>query len=99
MSMACTRADDRLQRWGRRGEGAYRCGLVLLHPDLGLLQEEETVDEHGSDRDKTQAKGDTPHSIQSVVVVLAASLSKDGQQSAQDSCVDQVSPSLHSTSA
>ena len=82
----------------RRGR-AYRHGLVLALPDLGLLQEEETVDEHAGHRDEAQAKGDTPDSVQGVVVVLVASLVEDGQQGAQHRCVDQVSPSLqHSPS-
>ena len=81
------------------GDEAYRGGLVSPDPDLGLLEEEETVDQHAGDRDETQAKGDTPDGIQGVVVVLAAGLSKNGQQNAQDGCVDQVSPPLHIISA
>ena len=78
---------------------AYRRGLILADPDLGLLQEEETVDKHEGHRDETQAKGDTPDSVQGVVVVLAASLPKDGQQDTQDGCVHQVTPSLQHSSS
>ncbi len=83
----------RLQGSNAEG-GAHRSRLVLLLPDLGLLKEEQTVDEHGSDGDEAHAEGDTPDSVQSIVVVLAAGLAKGSQQQAEHGCVHHVTPSL-----
>lgn len=71
----------------------------MLDPDLGLLQEEETVYEHARHRNEAQAEGDAPHSVQGVVVVLFAGLAEDGQQDAQDGRVHQVTPSLQHASS
>lgn len=73
---------------------AHRCRLVLPLPDLGLLEEKEAVDEHEGHRDQANAEGNSPDSVQGMMVVLAAGLAKDRQQDAQNSRVHQVTPAL-----
>ncbi len=73
---------------------AHRGRLVLALPDLGLLQEEQTVQQHGGHGDKADAEGDAPHGVQRVVVILAAGLPEGGQKDAQHRGVDQVAPAL-----
>ena len=77
------------------GKKAHRRGLALPLPDLGLLEEEEAVDEHEGHGDQADAKGDSPDGVQGAMVVLAAGLAEDCQQDAQNSRVDQVTPALH----
>lgn len=74
---------------------AHRRRLALPLPDLGLLEEEETVDEHEGHRDQANAKRNPPDSVQGTMVVLAAGLAEDCQQDAQNSRVHQVTPALH----
>ena len=87
--------NDNAQGWTQ----PHRSGLLLPLPDLGLLQEEQAVQEHASDRDEAEAEGDAPHSFQAVLVVVGSGLPEDCEQDAQHSCVDQVAPALqtHST--